>query len=98
MATKPLSWSCCLAFQRLSANAELPQAILTNQRLALEALRSVVIDTGNQFVSASLWHEAHKQKCPDLARQRAGEARHALIEAGLVAADKNKVWLVNENK
>jgi hypothetical protein len=73
------------------------KGLTVNQQLALEALRNVVIDTGNQVVSASLWHEAHKQKCPDLARQRAGEARHALIEAGLVAADKNKVWLVNEN-
>ena len=73
------------------------KGLTVNQQLALEALRNVVIDTGNKVVSASLWHEEHKAKCPDLARQRAGEARHALIEAGLVAADKNKVWLVNDN-
>ena len=73
------------------------KALSINQQLALEALRNVVIDSGNKVVSASLWHEEHRQKCPDLARQRAGEARHALIEAGLVAADKNKVWLVNDN-
>jgi hypothetical protein len=73
------------------------KGLTVNQQLALEALRNVVIDSGNKVVSASLWHEEHRQKCPDLARQRAGEARHALIEAGLVAADKNKVWLVNDN-
>ena len=74
------------------------KGLTVNQRLALEALQNVVIDTGNQVVSASLWHEAHKQKCPDLDRRRAQDARHTLIEAGLVAADKNKVWLINENK
>lgn len=79
------------------AKKKRPRALSINQQLALEALRNVVIDTGNKVVSASLWHEEHRQKCPDLARQRAGEARHALIEAGLVAADKNKVWLVNDN-
>ena len=37
------------------------------------------------------------KKCPDLVRRRAGEARHQLIELGIVAADSKKVWLVNEN-
>ena len=68
-----------------------------NEQLALEALRNVVIDTRNKVVSASLWHEEHRQKCPDLAWQRAGEARHALIEAVLVGADKNKVWFIYES-
>ena len=97
MTAKPLSWSCRLAFQRLSANAELPQAILTNQQLALEALPNVVIDTGNQVVSASLWHEAHKQKCPDLDRRRAQEGRHTLIEARIITIDEGRVWIVNKN-
>ena len=69
-----------------------------NQQLALEALRNVVIDSGNKVVSASLWHEEHRQKCPDLARQRAGEARHALIEARIVGSDKHTAWVINENK
>ena len=63
-----------------------PKALSLNQQLALEALRNVVIDSGNKVVSASLWHEEHRQKCPDLARQRAGEARHALIEARIVGS------------
>ena len=73
------------------------RGLTVNQQLALEALRNVVIDSGNKVVSASLWHEEHRQKCPDLDRRRAGDARHTLIEAGLVAADKNKVCLVNDN-
>ena len=74
------------------------KGLSVNQQIALEALRSVVIDSGNKVVAASLWHEEHRQKCPDLDRRRAGDARHALIELGLVAADKNKVWLINDNK
>ena len=68
-----------------------------NQQMALEALQNVIIETGNQAVASSLWHEAHKAKCPDLARQRAGEARHKLMEKRIVASDGNRVWIVNEN-
>ncbi len=74
------------------------KGLSVNQQIALEALRNVVIDSGNKVVAASLWHEEHRQKCPDLDRRRAGDARHGLIELGLVAADKNKVWLINDNK
>jgi hypothetical protein len=74
------------------------KGLSVNQQIALEALRNVIIDSGNKVVAASLWHEEHRQKCPDLDRRRAGDARHGLIELGLVAADKNKVWLINDNK
>ena len=60
------------------AEKKRPKALSINQQLALEALRNVVIDTGNKVVSASLWHEEHRQKCLDLTWQRAGEACHAL--------------------
>ena len=60
-------------------------------------LLNIIIETGNQVVSSTLWHEAHRVKCPDLARQRAGEARHQLMEKKIVASDGGRVWVINEN-
>ena len=71
--------------------------LTANQQMALDALQNVIIETGNQAVSSSLWHEARRVKCPDLARQRAGEARHQLMEKKIVASDGGRVWIINEN-
>ena len=73
------------------------KGLTPNQQLALEALQNALIDRSIDRVAMTIWSEEHRQKCPDLDRRRAGDARHTLIEAGLVAADKNKVWLVNDN-
>ena len=69
-----------------------------DQKIALEALRNVIIDTGRDRVPSREWADAHGGKLPDKDPKRRGDDRTALIKKGLVGADKWTVWLINENK
>ena len=69
-----------------------------DQKIALEALRNVIIDTGRDRVPSREWADAHGGKLPDKDPKRRGDDRTALIKKGLVGADKWTVWLIKENK
>ncbi len=81
-----------------AARVKRSKPLNADQKIALEALRNVIIDTGRDRVPSREWADAHGGKLPDKDPKRRGDDRTALIKKGLVGADKWTVWLINENK
>ncbi|MDC1407924.1 AAA family ATPase [Candidatus Puniceispirillum sp.] len=82
----------------VAADKKKSVSLTPQQSLALEALRSLTIDTERQKHPSGDWAEAHRVKVPDEKANRRGDHRNALITKGLVASDRNLVWLVHENR
>ena len=64
-----------------------------DQDIALQALRNLVIESRHRQVTVSMWHEAHKNKTPDVTAGKRRDARAALQNKGVIVIDNNKVWI-----
>ncbi len=63
------------------------------QRLALQALRNLMVDLGAAKVPNAAWDKAHERHCPDTARSSRSTARSRLQEMGVVVRTDDYVWI-----
>jgi len=69
--------------------------LTTDQHLALQSLRVACLDMARDWVPVTRWHEAHRDKTPDVTSGKRRDARAALQNKGVIVIEKGKVW---ENK
>ena len=72
------------------------QSLSARQYHAMQALKNTMVKAGSTIISASLWHDAHKVKSPDLTPQQRKDARQGLQDKGVVTVDEGKVWINKE--
>ena len=71
-------------------------ALTFEQEIALEALRSALIDKKAQSVHKDVWHAYHNAKAPDETGGKRRDARNALQKKRVIAVEQNKCWIINE--
>ena len=67
------------------------QKLSPSQSIALECLRSLMIDMGRQSIPMRDWQEEHSRAAPDAAASTKSSARSQLQEKGIIGIAKNMV-------
>jgi hypothetical protein len=62
------------------------------QKIALQALRNLCVERGQNRVLVSDWHDAHRAKTPDATRSRRRDARDALQTKRAIVIEGSYVW------
>ena len=62
------------------------------QKIALQALRNLSVERGQNRVLVSDWHDAHRAKTPDSTRSRRRDARDALQQKRAIVIEGGYVW------
>jgi hypothetical protein len=60
------------------------------QKIALQALRNLCVERGQNRVLVSDWHDAHRAKTPDATRSRRRDARDALQQKRAIVKSLNR--------
>ena len=71
-------------------------ALTFEQEIALEALRSALIDKSARSVHKDVWHAYHNAKAPDETGGKRRDARNALQKKRVIAIERNMCWVINE--
>ena len=66
------------------------------QKIALQALRNLCVERGQNRVLVSDWHDAHRAKTPDATRSRRRDARDALQQKRAIVIEGGYVWEYND--
>jgi hypothetical protein len=70
-------------------------ALTFEQEIALEALRSALIDKNARSVHKDVWHAYHIAKAPDETGGKRRDARNALQKKRVIAVESNMCWVIN---
>lgn len=70
-------------------------ALTFEQEIALEALRSALIDKSARSVHKDVWHAYHNAKAPDETGGKRRDARNALQKKRVIAIENNMCWVIN---
>ena len=62
------------------------------QKIALQALRNLCVERGQNRVRVEDWHDAHREKTPDATRYKRRDARDALQQKRAIVIDGGYVW------
>jgi len=82
---------------RKDAEQKKKQIRLTSeQHIALDALRNVCAEMGQNRVPVAVWHEAHRVKTPDFTSGKRRDARAGLQNKRVIVIEENKVWEYKE--
>lgn len=71
-------------------------ALTFEQEIALEALRSALIDRKAKSVHKDVWNAYHNAKAPDETGGKRRDARNALQKKRVIAIENNMCWVINE--
>lgn len=62
------------------------------QKIALQALRNLSVEMGQERVPVTAWHDKHRAKTPDSTRSRRRDARDALQTKRAIVIEGSYVW------
>ena len=62
------------------------------QKIALQALRNLSVELGQERVPVTAWHDKHRAKTPDSTRSRRRDARDALQTKRAIVIEGSYVW------
>jgi hypothetical protein len=98
MLTVPASISeTSVVLERTDEATQRNRAALNfEQQIALEALRSALIDKSAKSVHKDVWHAYHNAKAPDETGGKRRDARNALQKKRVIAIENNMCWVINE--
>ena len=66
------------------------------QKIALQALRNLSVEMGQERVPVTAWHDKHRAKTPDSTRSRRRDARDALQTKRAIVIEGSYVWEYKE--
>ena len=66
------------------------------QKIALQALRNLSVELGQERVPVTAWHDKHRAKTPDSTRSRRRDARDALQTKRAIVIEGSYVWEYKE--
>jgi hypothetical protein len=70
--------------------------LTSEQHIALQSLRNVCAEMGQDRVPVAVWHEAHRVKTPDFTSGKRRDARAGLQNKRVIVIEENKVWEYKE--
>ena len=71
------------------------KALTFEQEIALEALRSALIDKKTKSVHKDMWNAYHNAKSPDETGGKRRDVRNALQKKRVIAIGNNMCWVIN---